>query len=86
MNKNITVRTISPDDAYRYFFGYCDLNAYRISGKYYLANREKFTDRLPEKDYVCELCVIDLENGGFTAFAETTAWNFQETADSKYVR
>lgn len=80
MNREIKVRTISPNDAYHYFFGYYDLNAYHKNGKYHLANRVKFMDRLPEKDDVCELGYIDLENGGFTKFAETTAWNFQQGA------
>lgn len=78
------VRVITPNDGYHYFFGYYDLNAYHENGKYHLANRVKFMDRLPTKDDVCELGYIDLETGEFTKFAETTAWNFQQGALMTY--
>lgn len=74
------VKIISPDDGYQYFFGYYDLNAYHENGKYHLAHRVSFMDRLPVKDDVCELGYIDLETKEFTKFAETTAWNFQQGA------
>ncbi len=78
------IRKISPDDEYHYFFGYYDLNAYHKNGKYHLANRVKFMDRLPKEDDVCELGYIDLETREFTKFAETTAWNFQQGALMTY--
>ncbi len=78
------VRVISPDDGYHYFFGYYDLNAYHENGKYHLANRVKFMDRLPTAEDVCELGYLDLETREFTKFAETTAWNFQQGALMTY--
>lgn len=84
LDAKFPVRVISPDDGYYYFFGYYDLNAYHENGKYHLANRVKFMDRLPTKDDVCELGYIDLETKEFTKFAETTAWNFQQGALMSY--
>lgn len=78
LDKKFDVRVITPNDGYHYFFGYYDLNAYHENGKYHLANRVKFMDRLPTKDDICELGYIDLETKEFTKFAETTAWNFQQ--------
>lgn len=75
-----SMRKLSPDDGYHYFFGYYDINTYHENGKYHLANRVKFMDRLPTKDDVCELGYIDLETLKFHKFAETTAWNFQQGA------
>ncbi len=74
------VRPLTPNDGYHYFFGYYDLNAYHINGKYHLAHRVEFMDRLPEKDDICTLGQINLETGAFEPFAETTAWNFQQGA------
>ncbi len=84
LDAKFDVRKISPDDEYHYFFGYYDLNAYHKNGKYHLANRVKFMDRLPKEDDVCELGYIDLETREFTKFAETTAWNFQQGALMTY--
>ena len=80
------VKLISPNDGYHYFFGYYDLSAYHENGRFHLANRVKFMDRLPTKDDVCELGYIDLESGEFIKFAETTAWNFQQGALLTYNR
>lgn len=84
LDKKIDVRTVSPDDGYHYFFGYYDLNAYHKNGKYHLANRVKFMDRLPEKDDVLELGYVNLDTKEFTKFAQTTAWNFQQGALMTY--
>ncbi len=78
------VRCLTPDDGHHYFFGYYDLYPYHISGKYHLANRVDFMDRMPEKDDVCTLGRINLETGAFEPFAETTAWNFQQGALMTY--
>ena len=74
------LKLISPKDGYHYFYGYYDLNPYHENGRYHLANRVTFIDRLPTKNDVCELGYIDLETGEFIKFAETTAWNFQQGA------
>ncbi len=84
LDAKFDVRVITPNDGFHYFFGYYDLNAYHENGKYHLAHRVKFMDRLPEKDDVCELGYIDLETKEFTKFAETTAWNFQQGALMTY--
>jgi len=71
---------ITPHDGAHYFFGYYDMRA--TQGSRHLAHRVQFMDRLPEKDDVCELGY--LENGSFTPFATTTAWNFQQGAMLQY--
>ena len=71
---------ISPDDKYHYFFGYYDLQPYDKTGKLHLAHRVKFADRLPEKEDICEVGVIDIAARRFIKIGETTAWNFQQGA------
>lgn len=80
LDAKYNIKKISPDDGYNYFFGYYDLNPYHENGKYHLANRVSFNDRLPTKNDICELGYIDLETREFTKIAETTAWNFQQGA------
>ena len=75
------VQIITPDDGAHYFFGYYDMNATGTCGKH-LCHRVGFMDRLPEADDVCELGY--LEDGKFTKFAETVAWNFQQGAMLEY--
>lgn len=74
------VEKITPNDEYHYFFGYYDLYPYDRSGKFHLAHRVKFADRLPNEDDVCEVGVIDLDDKRFIRLGETTAWNFQQGA------
>ncbi len=106
------IKRISPDDGAQYFYGYYDNPAFDSKGRRHLCNKAGFRDRLPEKEDVCALGVIDLEpkpvrgdsgssvsksgstgmagsdspssgNGissGFSQFAETTLWNFQQGA------
>lgn len=83
-NFNDKIKIITPDDGYHYFFGYYDMRATATVGKRgrHLCHRVKFMDRLPLPDDVCELGY--LEDGKFTAFAETTAWNFQQGALLEY--
>lgn len=73
-------KIITPDDGYHYFFGYYDLRA--SQGRRHLAHRVPFMDRLPVAEDVAQLGY--LEDGKFTAFAETTAWNFQQGALLQY--
>lgn len=70
-------KILSPDDGYHYFFGYYDLPATDKDGKH-LCHRVPFMDRMQKADDVCELGY--LKDGVFTAFAKTTAWNFQQGA------
>ena len=67
---------LTPDDGAHYFFGYYDMRA--SQGNRHLAHRVSFMDRLPTAEDVCELGY--LEDGKFTSFATTTAWNFQQGA------
>ncbi len=75
------VQIITPDDGYHYFFAYYDMRATGAKGKH-LCHRVKFMDRLPTAEDVCELGV--LEDGKFSPFATTTAWNFQQGAMLQY--
>ncbi|MHB1150772.1 MAG: TolB-like translocation protein [Eubacteriales bacterium] len=77
------MRIITPDDEYNYFFAYYDLQPYSSDCKYHLAHRVGFADRLPEPDDTAVLGYID-EDGCFTAFAETGAWNFQQGAQLQW--
>ncbi|MBR5679747.1 MAG: hypothetical protein IKX19_03770 [Clostridia bacterium] len=74
------MRIITPEDGFHYFFGYYDLMPFDSSEHKHLCHRVPFMDRLPEADDRAQLGEIDLETGAFTAFAETTAWNFQQGA------
>jgi len=71
---------ITPNDGAHYFFGYYDMRA--TQGKRHLAHRVQFMDRLPEAEDVAQIGY--LEDGKFTAVAETTAWNFQQGAMLQY--
>ena len=77
---NEKIIKITPDDGYHYFFGYYDLQPYDKTGKLHLAHRVKFADRLPEKEDICEVGVIDIAARRFIKIGETTAWNFQQGA------
>ncbi len=74
------VRIITPDDGMHYFFGYYDMRP--AQGSKHLCHRVAFMDRMPQANDVAELGY--LENGVFTPFATTTAWNFQQGAMLQY--
>ncbi len=74
---SVNLNVISPEND-NCFFGYYDLNAYDSTGKVHLAARTSFIDRIPTSEDVLELGTI--KNSVFTKFAETTAWNFQQSA------
>ncbi len=71
------MRILSPGDE-NFFFGYYDLSAYDSTGKIHLAAKPPFIDRIPAPDDILELGFI--KDRTFTKFAETTAWNFQQSA------
>lgn len=73
------VKVITEDNDY-YFFGYYDLQPFDSSDRYHLCHKVKFFERLPDKNDVCELGYIDMEDNSFHKLAETTAWNFQQGA------
>lgn len=76
----VPLTTISPEDAYHYFFGYYDLQPFDKASKRHLAHRTAFADRIPDGDDVVELGYIDLESKVFHKLAESHAWNFQQGA------
>ncbi len=75
-----TPRQITKNDGYFYFYGYYDLQPMSRDDRLHLCHRVRFMDRLPTKDDVCELGVLDMESGEFRRLSETTAWNFQQGA------
>lgn len=79
-NAGVHARVITPEDGGHYFFGYYDLQPFDTTGRFHLCHRAPFEDHIPEAGDVCELGMIDLKEGGFIKFAETTAWNFQQGA------
>lgn len=75
----VHARIISPTDGH-YFFGYYDLQPFDSTGRYHLCHKAPFEDRIPDKDDICELGVLDLQTNEFIKYAETNAWNFQQGA------
>lgn len=74
------IKIINQEDGYYYFFGYYDLQPFDADDRYHLCHRVKFMDRLPLKEDICELGVLDPETKEFIKYSETTAWNFQQGA------
>jgi hypothetical protein len=66
------------DGPQHYFYGYYDNPAWNKSEKHHLCHRVKFWDRLPTRDDVAELGLIDMDSKVYIPLAETTAWNFQQ--------
>ena len=79
-NSGVHARVITPEDGGHYFFGYYDLQPFDSTGRFHLCHKAPFEDHIPAPEDVCELGVIDLKEGTFIKFAETTAWNFQQGA------
>ncbi len=74
------IKIINKEDGYYYFFGYYDLQPFDSEDRFHLCHRVKFMDRLPAKDDVCELGVLDPDTKEFIKYSQTTAWNFQQGA------
>jgi len=73
------VRRITKDDG-QYFFGYYDVLAWSPDNRRHLCHKVAFWDRLPGKDDVAEIGLIDLDSLRYEPLAQTTAWNFQQGA------
>lgn len=73
-------KIITPNDGYHYFFGYYDIQPYSSDGRWHLAHRVGFFDRIPTADDIAELGYIDIEKRAFVPIAKTRAWNFQQGA------
>jgi hypothetical protein len=76
-NKNVITHrlTEAPEHC---FFGYYDIPAFSQDGRYHLCHKVSFWDRLPEKQDVAKIGMIDLNTKEFIELAETTAWCFQQ--------
>lgn len=72
-------KRISPAEQH-FFFGYYDLQPFDTKGKYHLAHRVDFIDRLHEKDDEAEIGLIELDTLKYTPLTTTKAWNFQQGA------
>ena len=59
--------------------GYYDKTPWDLTGRYLLALRAPFCDRVPEADDIATLGLVDLHDGDrFLPFAQTRAWNWQQ--------
>lgn len=79
--KNIdeqNIKCLTPNNDGHYFFGYYDKNPRDKSGRFFLAHKVGFIDRMPKNGELAEICVIDLEKDNeLKKIAETRAWNWQ---------
>lgn len=83
----VHAKVITPDDDGHYFFAYYDLQPFDSTGRYHLVHKVAFEDRIPGPDDVCEIGMIDLQDGNkFIKLAETYAWNFQQGALLRWYR
>ncbi len=78
------INKVSPADAH-YFFGYYDKCPWNKTEKYILAHRCSFLDHFPLPEDLVELGIINLETKEFTKFAETSAWNWQQGCQLKWI-
>lgn len=74
---SLPCRRITPQGRHC-FYGYYDNPAFSFDGTRHLCHIVPFYDRLPTKEDVAQLAVIDIATGGLEAFADTRAWNFQQ--------
>lgn len=72
-------RRISPAEKHC-FFGYYDLQPFDSKGKYHLAHRVDFMDRLHQEGDEAEIGIIELNTLKYTPITTTKAWNFQQGA------
>lgn len=74
----IEPKRITPENE-NWFFGYYDNPAFSCDGKFHLAIRVPFMDRMPCHTDPAEIFVINLESGERTKVGQTLAWNFQQS-------
>ena len=70
-------RRISPREQH-FFFGYYDLQPFSKNGKYHLAHKVNFMDRLHMGDDEAEIGIIELDTLKYSPITATRAWNFQQ--------
>jgi hypothetical protein len=63
-----------------FFFGYYDIRSWDSAEKYHLCHKVGFMDRMPTKNDVAEVGMVELSSGEFIKLGETTAWCFQQGA------
>jgi hypothetical protein len=76
-NQNVITRRLT-ESSKHCFFGYYDVPAFSRDGRYHLCHKVSFWDRLPEKEDVAVIGMVDMESGEFIELGETRAWNFQQ--------
>lgn len=72
-------KRISPAEQF-FFFGYYDLQPFDTKGKYHLAHKVDFMDRLHMADDEAEIGLIELDTLKYNPITTTKAWNFQQGA------
>jgi len=77
IQKSFPAKRISPMDEH-FFFGYYDLQPF--SGRYHLAHKVGFTDRLNKKNDVAQIGLLNVDTEKFECLDETYAWCFQQGA------
>ncbi|MBI4975885.1 MAG: hypothetical protein HZC28_00290 [Spirochaetes bacterium] len=63
-----------------YFFGYYDIEPWSADGRFHLAHRVPFMDRMPSPADRADIGMIRMRDNRFIPLAETYAWNFQQGA------
>ncbi len=72
-------KRISPAEQH-FFFGYYDLQPFSENGKYHLAHRVDFMNRLHGAEDDAEIGLIEPDTLKYTPLTTTRAWNFQQGA------
>ncbi len=72
-------RCISPNGK-SHFFGYYGINPWDAAGRMHLCLETNFDGRRPGNGDTALVGAVDAVEGGFTAYAETRAFNFQQGA------
>lgn len=79
------VTKVNADDKYNYFFGYYDKCPWNKDETKVLCHRADFLERFPNPEDTCEVGVIDMETHEFTPFDTTSAWNWQQGAQLRWI-
>lgn len=69
-----------------FFFGYYDRRQISIDGRFLLAGKAEFNDRLPTKDDILKLGFFDINRGSnFYEFDEVVSWNWQQSCNLQWL-
>lgn len=80
------IKKVNKEDKYNYFFGYYDKCPWNEKETKILCHRADFLTRFPYPDDVCQVGAIDLSTNEFIAFDSTSAWNWQQGAQLKWIK